>query len=183
MSHMQKLTQYHPLSKFLHWSVVLLVSVQFLTSFIMSGLGRNTSPDVFLNLHMSFGVFVAPFAIALLVIRFVRPVESITPPTLRLGDRLALAMHYMLYILLVAIPISGDAFASSHGVTVRVFGLFDLPTIFANSSSLGRTIGGAHSFLAWTIAVLVLGHFVAALYHHYIMKDLVLVRMLPSSGK
>lgn len=182
MLHMQKRTQYHPLSKFLHWSVVFLVSIQFLTSFIMSGIGRNISPDSFLNLHMSFGVFVAPIAITLLIMRYVSPVEDIALPSLKLQDRLASAMHYILYILLVIIPLSGDAFASSHGVTVRVFGLFDLPSLFANGSSLGRTISEVHSFLAWTIGVLVLGHIIAALYHHYVMKDPVLVRMLPSRG-
>lgn len=138
---------------------------------------------MFLNLHMSFGVFVAPFALALLLMRFMRPVEDIAPPTLKLQERLAQAMHYVLYILLVFIPISGDAFASSHGVTVRVFGLFDFPAFFANGSNIGSIIGEAHSFLAWTIGVLVLGHFVAALYHHYVMKDPVLVRMLPTGGR
>ena len=180
---MQKLAKYHPLSKFLHWSIVFLVAIQFLTSFIMSGVGKNIDPDMFLNLHMSFGVFVAPLALALLLMRFVRPVEAITTSTLKLQDRLAPAMDYVLYILLVIIPFSGEAFASSHGVNVRVFGLFDLPALFAEGSSLGSAIGEAHSFLAWTTGVLVLGHIAAAIYHHVVMKDQVLVRMLPSSGK
>lgn len=156
----------------------MLVSIQFLTSFVMSGLYRNSSPDFFLNLHMSFGVFIAPLALILLVMRFTQPTEKIESGPVWQGVA-AQAMHYFLYILLIIIPILGDAYATSMGAVVRVFGLFDMPSVFSNGSALGRTLGGLHSFFAWTIGTLVLGHILAALYHHFILKDRVLVRMLP----
>ena len=177
---MKKSDHYHPLTKFLHWSIVVLVSIQFLTSFVMSGLRRSSSPDFFLNLHMSFGVFIAPLALILLFMRLTHPTDKIKSGPAWQGAA-AQAMHYLLYVLLIIIPITGDAYASSMGAVVRVFGLFDLPGILPSGSLFGRTLGDVHSFFAWTIGILVLGHIAAALYHHFVLNDKVLVRMLPET--
>lgn len=175
---MKRNDHYHPLTKFLHWGILVLVSIQFLTSFVMSGLRRSSSPDFFMSVHMSFGVFIAPLALILLIMRLTQPVEKIRggPAWQIVASQI---MHYLLYILLLVVPMSGYAYASSKGAVVRVFGLFDLPTILPSGSSLVRTLGEIHPFLAWTIGTLVLGHILAALYHHYVLKDKVLTRMLP----
>jgi cytochrome b561 len=131
---------------------------------------------------MSFGVVIAPLALILLFMRLTQPVEKIkSGPAWQLV--VAQVMHYLLYTLLIIIPISGYAYASSMNAVVRVFGLFDLPTIFSSISPIARTLGELHPFLAWTIGTLVLGHFAAALYHHFVLKDKVLTRMLPETKR
>lgn len=176
---MRNRSEYHPFAKFLHWTVVVLVSIQFLSSSIMPSVRGNASPDYLVNIHMSFGIIVLPIAILLLFMRFFRPVAKLETPMPTLQEKAAVAMHYMLYILLILLPFSGWAFASSRGWTVSVFNSFDLPTFFEKGSSLGHSIGAMHSFFGTIIGFLILGHIAAALYHHFVLKDSVLRRMIP----
>lgn len=172
-------TEYHPFAKFLHWSIVILVAIQFVTAGIMLGVHRNASPSFLINLHMSFGMLILPIALLLLFMRFFRPVfkPEMLAPTWQ--EKSAVALHYSLYLLLVLLPFSGWAFASARGWTVSIFGVFNLPALFAQGSSVGRTIGGMHSLLATLIGILIVGHIGAALYHYFVLKDSVLGRMLP----
>ena len=171
-------TEYHPFAKFLHWTVVVLVAIQFVLAGIMGG-ARRGNPDFFLNLHMSFGVTILPFVFLLLFMRFFRPVDKPEMLNPRWQEKAAVVVHYLLYLLLILVPISGWAFASVNGLTINLFGVFTLPVLFIQGSSVGNTIGEMHSTLATLIGILIAGHIGAAFYHHFILKDSVLGRMLP----
>lgn len=170
---------YHPLAKFLHWSVVILVALQFVTSWLMPEIRRNASPEFFVNIHMSFGLLVLPIALLLLLMRFVHPVEKVGVVS-SWQSRSAIFMHYALYTLLLLLPLSGWTFASARGWDVSIFGLFTLPHLAFASSSIGLLFGEAHGLFASLIGILVVGHAGAALYHHFILKDSVLKRLLPA---
>lgn len=161
--------------------VVVLVGAQFITSWVMSGV-RTGTPDAFLNLHMSFGLVLLPIAALLLLMRLVRPVTKLVTPAPAWMSAVATAMHYLLYILLILLPFSGWAYASTHHLPIKVFGLFMLPPLLEATSSIGRTFGGMHEGFASLIVVLVGIHIAAALYHHVWLKDGVLRRMLPGQG-
>ncbi len=111
--------------------------------------------------------------------RFFRPVNKpeILAPTWQ--EKSSIVLQYSLYILLILLPFSGWAFASVRGWMVSLFGVFNLPMLFAQGSNLGRVVGEWHSQLTALIGILLLGHMGAALYHHFILKDSVLERMLP----
>jgi cytochrome b561 len=169
--------EYHPFAKFLHWGVVVLVAIQFLSAWVMLNF-RNASLETYVGVHMSFGVLVLPFAPLLLWMRFFRPVDKpeMHHPTWR--ERAAVVVHYLLYILLILLPLSGWAYASVLGWDVRLFGSIDLPPLFAGSS-FGMLFGSMHVQFAILIAVIIAGHIAAALYHHVVRKDGILLRMAP----
>lgn len=51
---------YSPVAKALHWLIVVLVAIQFVTAFLMPDIGPSTPPSTVIGLHFSFGVAILP---------------------------------------------------------------------------------------------------------------------------
>jgi cytochrome b561 len=69
--------------------------------------------------------------------------------------------------------------ASARGWQVTLFGLFHLPALVAEGSSVGRSAGDIHVWLTWAILVFAGLHVLGALYHRFVLRDAILTRMLP----
>jgi cytochrome b561 len=104
---------------------------------------------------------------------------------------LAHATHFLLYVLIVAIPLSGWALVSSSplGLPTMYFGGFAWPHISfladlprAAKKPLVGELATVHIYLAWSAIVLIPIHIAGALYHHFFRRDDVLARMLPLVG-
>lgn len=174
--------EYHPIAKTLHWALVVLIAIQYITSWVMTGV-RTGTPDLFFNLHMSFGLLAFPLALLLFVMRLVRPVVKLETPAPKWTAKASTLMHYLLYTLLILLPFSGWAYATTHGIAVSVFGLFTPPSLFGATSSFANSFGELHGGFAGAIIFLAGIHFAAALYHHFWLKDPVLKRMLPNTQR
>lgn len=175
----RKIFHYTPVAKLLHWAIVLLVIIQFLTAWIMPGIRGDQSPGFLLSIHMSFGLTIIALMLVRLLWRFTHasaPEDDTLPQWQHMLARLT---HYALYALLVVVPLLGWAWASSRGWPVEVFGLFTLPPLLADGSSWGRLADLGHAGLAIVLLILIGLHVVAALYHRYILVDDVMESMLP----
>jgi cytochrome b561 len=93
---------------------------------------------------------------------------------------LAAGTHWLLYGLILAMPIAGYLSTTATGHAVSFFYLFDLPRLIAPDPALARLAGRTHRSLQWAIYLLVSLHGAAALAHHFVLKDNVLRRMLPA---
>jgi cytochrome b561 len=72
-----------PIAKALHWTIVLLVTIQFVTALAMPDIGPHTQPDSWVSLHFSFGVLILAVMTARLIHRLMYPVPleaSQAPP-------------------------------------------------------------------------------------------------------
>jgi len=87
--------------------------------------------------------------------------------------------HWLLYMLLVCIPISGWLMSSAYGVPVVYLGVIRLPDLVRKNKELADALKTLHETLAFTMLALVAVHAVAALKHHLLDRDDVLHRMLP----
>jgi cytochrome b561 len=87
-----------------------------------------------------------------------------------------------MYGLLLAIPIGGWVGISMFGAT-NVFGLFDLPSIAAQNQETAKLVFFFHKVGAILLVLAIAAHIGAAIFHHFIRKDGVLRRMLPSVGR
>jgi cytochrome b561 len=85
----------------------------------------------------------------------------------------AVAVHYLLYALMIAVVVLGVAHVSGF----PLFGALKLPVFW--DKAVNRSIGEWHGLIANIIAAVAALHAVAALYHHYVVKDQVLRRMMP----
>ncbi len=89
------------------------------------------------------------------------------------------AGHHLLYVLMVAIPLSGWLMSSAKGFQTVWFGVLPIPDLLAKDKALGDLLRTVHMILNFVLIAVLLGHIGAALKHHFINKDDVITRMLP----
>ncbi|MBS0580220.1 MAG: cytochrome b [Proteobacteria bacterium] len=169
------------IAQLLHWVILVLIIAQFVLAIMADDLPNNMKKLVLLSRHKSIGLTVFALALVRLGWRW----GNATPPlpsTLKPYERLlARGTHALLYVLLLVVPFTGWIMSSAHGFPVSWFGVFQLPDLVAKNHDLSEVLEETHETLAWTLAALVALHAGAALKHHFILKDDVLRRMLPSS--
>jgi cytochrome b561 len=170
---------YTVVAKVLHWLIVLLVIVQFLSAWLAPGVRGDQSPGFLISIHMSFGITI----MALMLVRFLWRITHAVPSDEDDGPRwqrvTAHLTHLALYGLLFVIPFLGWAWASSRGWTVNVLGIYTLPAILSKGSVWGQRAGDLHSSFAVFMLCLIGLHVLGAVYHRYIREDDVWGRMMP----
>jgi cytochrome b561 len=167
---------YSPVARLLHWLILGLVCAQFIIGWTMPDVHRDTLPTGAIAWHLSVGAAI----VAVMVIRIFWRVTHVPEPA-KLSPMLTFASratHLLLYIVLLAVPLTGWANASARGWTVRLLGTLPFPGLAQKGSSLGMELGGVHSVLAWVLFTLIALHIAAALFHRLVLRDSVLQRML-----
>ena len=96
-------------------------------------------------------------------------------------DRAARFAHYALYALLLAAPISGIVLQFARGNALPVFGLFEISSPWPADRQFARSAKELHELLSNALVLLAAMHAGAALFHHWVLRDRTLVRMLPGS--
>lgn len=104
------------------------------------------------------------------------PLPPGTSPAVRIA---AGTGHALLYLLMIAIPLSGWLMSSAKGVPTVWFGVLPLPDLVGKDADLGETLRAVHEYLNLSLIVLVLGHVAVALKHHFVDRDGLLFRMWP----
>lgn len=90
------------------------------------------------------------------------------------------ATHHLLYGLFFAVPVAGWAYSSAAGFPIVLFGQLPLPDLLAVNKDLAEQIKPLHEWLAFSLVGLAGLHIAAALKHHWLDRDGLLLRMLPS---
>ncbi|CAN5480720.1 cytochrome b [soil metagenome] len=165
-------------ARLFHWAVVALVVAQFAVAWTMPEIGRGTLPVGLVAWHLAIGAAI--LAIALLRLGW-RLSHKAAPPPMTLSPALQLlsrVVHFLLYALLILLPLMGWANASARGWTVTLFGVIPLPALVAKGSALGRQMGDIHGTTAIIFLVVIGLHVAGALYHALVLRDRTLQRML-----
>jgi cytochrome b561 len=89
--------------------------------------------------------------------------------------------HTALYLLMIAIPISGWLMSSAKGYQTVWFGVLPIPDVLGKDKQLGDALAELHGALNGLLMFIVAIHVLAALKHHFIDRDNILRRILPSS--
>jgi cytochrome b561 len=170
-------TTYDNVSIWLHWATALLVVVQFALAQTWGWFAKPIH-EFMEDTHMSFGVVLTAVIVARIVWRLMpgHQVEAITSGWVGLASK---GVHYLLYLLLVSEAALGFAFRWGAGRPMEFFGLGIPPLIGEIARPDRRFLRELHEWIGWAIIVIALLHALAALYHHYVIKDRVLVRILP----
>ena len=112
--------------------------------------------------------------------RWLNPAPVLPGRTPRWQRILAHVSHGALYALILMTPLFGWMMSSARNFPVSWFGVFTFPDLVAPDQARYRFFHEAHELLAWTLLVLAAVHAVAALKHHFIDRDDVLLGMLPT---
>ena len=175
-------TNYDNVAVALHWATAFLVVANFTLAQTWDWFPKPAK-ELMEDTHMSFGVLLAGVIVARLVWRWIpgHQVSSIETGWARLASK---ATHYLLYSLLIAEAALGFTFRWGAGRPMEFFGLGIPPLIGELDRPLRHNLREIHERIGWAIIVIALLHAVGALYHHYVLRDRVLRRMLPkrSSG-
>ena len=170
--------QYGTTAKVLHWLIVALLLVQYTIGWLMPDLHRDMKPGVPMTLHISVGITMLVLIVLRLVWRLTHLVapESSLSPMQRLSSE---AVHWLLYVLVLATTMTGWLFASFRGWGVPFFYLFPMPMLAADNAAAGKAIDGLHQALEWALLVFIVIHVAAALVHIFVYRDRIMQRMLP----
>lgn len=169
--------QYPALSRLLHWLTAFLIIGMFATVWIAED-APEWLDHTLVNMHKSFGIVILAIT-ALRILWRVTAVRVAPAGDNALQRKAAASVHGLLYVALVAMPLSGWAFVSAFGKHIKFFNLVELPAIISTNIPLGKALREAHGFGADIVLILVGAHFAAALYHQFIRKDNLISRMLP----
>lgn len=165
--------------KALHWLVALAVVGLLVVGWIMDEMPNSPDKIKVYALHKSFGITVLALMLVRLAWRRSNPRPAL-PPTMKRWERtLAGVVHGGLYVVLLAMPLSGWLYNSAANFTLKWFGLFAIPPLSAPDKDLKYLAEDVHWFLSWMVVTLVVLHVAGALKHHFVDRDDVLRRMLP----
>ncbi len=162
-----------------HWTIVVLLVVQYLTKLLPAGAVPGVGERVLNAWHLSVGPTILVLMLLRLAWRLTHPVPpppADLSPAMRLMSR---ATHWAFYAVLTVLPVLGWLSASAFGASVSLAGIVPLPKLLGTDHTLGQAIGSAHALLAWVLLCLVALHVAGALYHAVIKRDGVVQRMLP----
>lgn len=170
-------TRYSTASIALHWATVLLFIAVYVLINLADGFPRG-SPErqAARDWHGMFGLLIFALVWLRIALRVLGTTPPIQPPPSALMEKLAKLGHLALYVLMVALPMVGWLMLSAKGKPIPFFGL-ELPALLAPNKELGHTIEEIHEFGGNLGYFLIGGHAVAALFHHYVVKDNTLLRM------
>ena len=174
---------YGSAAKWFHWLIFALIAVLLTVGFIMTDLENGPDKFKMYGMHKAFGICVLGLVFLRLVWKLINTSPALPDTLNRLQKMAARGLHWILYGLMFAMPLSGWAMSSAAGFPVSVFGLFTLPNLVSPDKALLEALKEVHETIAYAIIVLVSLHIIAALMHHFHYKDNVLRRMLPEMGR
>jgi cytochrome b561 len=177
--------QYDRAARLLHWVSALFFIAALAIGLYFSTLDyRNDKTDyaAFLKViywHKTFGVLVFLLVFYRLYHRWKNPPPGLpadSPAWMRAASWLS---HLSLYGLIIVLGVSGLVASDIGNYPVRMFAVWPIPQFPAENRELADEIFKVHMWLGNLAAVLVAIHVVASFYHHLIVKDDILTRMLP----
>ncbi len=164
----------------LHWLIALLMVCGFYLGWIMTDIPGITPTKLkYFSWHKWIGVTV--FALAVIrVLWRVRHKAPSMPRRISAWQRgVAHLVHFLLYALMIMIPMSGYLYSSAAGIQVVYLGIVPLPTIIGPNPALKVALGFVHIYLNYTLLALAAMHLMAALKHQFVDHDGLLARMIP----
>lgn len=173
--------RYSSISIALHWLMFILIVAVYACIELRELYPKGSEPREMLKMwHFMLGLSVLCLVLVRLVVRFVSGAKpAIIPPLAPWQAFLANLAHYALYGLMLGMPIAGWLILSLAGKPIPFFG-FELPALAAENKALSKQIKEIHETIG-TLGYYLIGlHALAALVHHYLLKDNTLRRMLPS---
>ena len=170
---------YSAVARTFHWITAALVLTMLPIGIAMAtfDLGPEVEDPLY-HIHRSIGALVLAIVPLRLAYRLFNPAPPLPSEMPALQQFAARFTHWALYVLLIVQPIIGWIATSAYRAPTLFFWLFELPPIWPEDRPFSDAMFVVHRTLGITIAVLISIHIAAALYHHFVLKDRVLARMV-----
>jgi cytochrome b561 len=163
----------------LHWTIAVLIVLGVATGFLHEDIEKRFGASL-MWIHKSVGLTVLLLTITRAGWRLVNHAPPLPQSLSRWQRSSSSAVHLLLYSLMLAVPLTGWVRSSASGYPLRWFELIDIPKFAVSRGSVEAQIAStAHELLGWALIALAALHVAAALYHHLVLRDQVMQRMLP----
>jgi cytochrome b561 len=172
-------SRYGSLSIALHWFMLLLLAAVYACIELRGNFPKGSDVREGLKTwHFMLGLSVLVLVSVRVAARFMGTLPIIQPAMPKWQNVLAKLMYLALYVLMIGMPILGWLILSAQGKPVPFFGL-QLPPLIGESKTIAEWAQNIHE-TAGTVGYVLVGlHAVAALFHHFVLRDNTLRRMLP----
>lgn len=176
--------RYTPTAQALHWIVAALIFSTLPIAWVMVNMPKSAHAlDWLFTLHESIGITI----LVLIAVRLAWRASHLPPPLpdglARFEKIAAIATHWLLYVILIGMPVSGYILNAAGGYPVSYFGLFTLPGLPKNPVLADAATWIHVAIGQWLIYALVLLHVTATAWHVAVRRDGVLERMLPRQNE
>jgi cytochrome b561 len=165
-----------------HWLVAALILAQGVIGLTMVQMGLTPAKVRVFALHKSIGMTILALVLLRIAWRLGERRPAHPPAMPRWQRRAARVVHLALYVLILAIPLSGWWFNSASNAPLVWFGWLNLPSLTGGYDPVWKPRALlVHQTLFWVLVALLVAHVGAALWHHFRERDDVLRRMVVGS--
>ena len=161
----------------LHWLVALLIFAGFPLGLYMVDLPLSPDKLKLYSYHKWIGITVLMLVAIRVSWRLTHTPPALSPGIAAWQRHASAVVHGLLYLLMIAIPVSGWLMSSAKGFQTVWFGVLPLPDLVGKSRELGELLEEVHEWLNYTLLALVILHVAGALKHHFIERQSFLQRM------
>lgn len=163
----------------LHWLMLALIAIAYATMELRGYFPRGSGArEAMKAWHYAIGLTVFGLVWLRLVFRLALgapEAEALAPRWARLAGA---AVHGVLYLLMIALPLVGWLLLGAEGNAVALLGI-ELPSLVGQDEALADRLGEVHELLGKAGYALIGLHAAAAVFHHYVLRDRAMARMLP----
>jgi cytochrome b561 len=163
-----------PVAKILHWTLAAFVMLLVMSGIVMKQLGEGPVSQQLYTLHKSAGAI----ALLLVVMRIAYRLWTSITGRWRSGSG-SQAIHFVLYVAMLLVPLLGWAGVSDYGARGIVFG-YALPLIWPEGAGFADTLFAAHAWLSFGLLALVTIHIGVAV-EDYVMRGKAAARLADES--
>ncbi|MGB9150923.1 MAG: cytochrome b [Burkholderiales bacterium] len=178
--HVAQIEKYKPLAIFLHWLLAVAIIAQAGLGVWMGDIPRGTPERAyFFNLHKSVGIVIALFILWRIAVRLKNAPPEL-PPMPNWQRLAAKISHYLLYVCMIVLPLSGYIGSNFTKYGVKFFG-YQIAPWGPENKAIYEIFNTTHTLTGKVMIGVILVHVLAALKHWLVDKDTVMARMLPGS--
>lgn len=171
--------RYGSLSIAMHWLMLALLVAVYSVILLREIYPKGSDPREALKMwHFMLGLSVFGLVFARIAFRFLGTTPRIVPAPPHWQHLISVGMHLALYLFLIAMPLLGWLTLSAAGKPIPFFGL-EMPAIWPQDKDFAGTLKDLHETIGEIGYYLIGAHALAALFHHYFVRDNTLLRMLP----
>jgi cytochrome b561 len=170
--------RYTPVAVSLHWIMAALILFSAILGLLLDDWPKATKL-FWINIHAQVGLLVLALLLARIWWRRTHTPPELPPEVSEISRRASHPAHLLIYALMLITPLVGIVAFVWHA-RVFDFGLFTIDFGVKSNGPVYHQAEDIHLWLTYGLLALVAGHAVAALWHHFISRDMVLLRMLPA---
>jgi len=171
--------RYGTLSIAMHWAMFLLLVGVYACIELRELYPKGSDPrNALKDWHFTLGLTVFALVWVRLALKLFQVAPMISPPVPGWQRVLSKTVHFALYAMMACMPVAGWLILSGEGKAIPFYGI-NLPSLMAENEVLAESIEEIHKTVGKIGYFVIALHTLAALYHHYFMRDNTLQRILP----